>query len=657
MFIRRSLAGAAALAMALALVRVVISGQAAAPTGRNVIIFVADGLRPGSVTPEDMPTLAGLRTSGVEFRNSHSLFPTLTMPNASAIGTGLPLSRTGIFGNTVWLRRPGFETGNFNLAPGTPTPFLENDQVLGDLGDHGEIDALARGNFLAIAAAHGYNTAAIGKIGPTGLQRTSALTPAAGAFALSPDTIVVDDASGTGTGAPLPAEIVARFRTEGLAPEAPARNNGFGAASPFNNGFTGDNTRAGTLAADVVQQQWFADAATRVVLPRFEADREKPFALVFWSRDPDGTQHNQGDSLGTLYPGVNGPTSRAALRNVDRSLAQLLRWLDERPAVKANTDVIVTSDHGFATISRREIDRAGHSTVSESARHEYVDPAGRVDAEPGTLPYGFVAIDLALDLRLNLYDPDERVLVGRAPYKRLRLATASWEHPVAGNGLIGDVVQRLDGADAKVIVAANGGSDLLYVPDQSRETVETIVTDLLAHDYTGAVFVADKYGDVPGALRFSAVGLDGAAGVPAPDIIVAFRVFYFDPQNLQTAVQVADTALQEGQGVHGGIGRESTRNTMIAFGPDFEERYVDDAPASNADLVPTLLHVLGVEGTPRGGRVLVEALRGGAKPAVPDRQRLFSSPADGVGSVLLYQWYDGRLYVDEACRPTTCSTQ
>ncbi len=25
--------------------------------------------------------------------------------------------------------------------------------------------------------------------------------------------------------------------------------------------------------------------------------RNKPFVLVFWSRDPDGTQHNQGDSL------------------------------------------------------------------------------------------------------------------------------------------------------------------------------------------------------------------------------------------------------------------------------------------------------------------------------------------------------------------------
>jgi len=34
--------------------------------------------------------------------------------------------------------------------------------------------------------------------------------------------------------------------------------------------------------------------------------RNKPFVLVFWSRDPDGTQHNHGDSS-HLTPGINGP--------------------------------------------------------------------------------------------------------------------------------------------------------------------------------------------------------------------------------------------------------------------------------------------------------------------------------------------------------------
>src|SRR5262249_38381085 len=146
----------------------------------------------------------------------------------------------------------------------------------------------------------------------------------------------------------------------------------------------------------------FADAA------------DQPFVLVFWSRDPDGSQHNEGDSLGKLSPGINGPTPRLALRNADRNLQQILTWLDSRPAVRTNTDIIVTSDHGFATISRREIDPSGRATGSEAARHPYIGRNGSVDTAAGFLPYGFLAIDLALDLHENVFDPDTRAPAGGA---------------------------------------------------------------------------------------------------------------------------------------------------------------------------------------------------------------------------------------------------
>src|SRR5207344_3169853 len=110
--------------------------------------------------------------------------------------------------------------------------------------------------------------------------------------------------------------------------------------------------------------------------------------------------------LNRLSPGINGDTSRAAIRNADRALQQLLAWLDAHPAMKRNTDLFVTSDHGFATISRREIDRDGGTTRSDSAQHEYLDAQGRVETPKGTLPYGFLAIDLARDLGLSLFDPD-----------------------------------------------------------------------------------------------------------------------------------------------------------------------------------------------------------------------------------------------------------
>ena len=73
---------------------------------RNIIIFVADGLRYGSVNPEDAPTMYALRQEGTYFSNSHAVFPTFTTPNASAIATGHYLGDTGDFSNAIWTGFP-----------------------------------------------------------------------------------------------------------------------------------------------------------------------------------------------------------------------------------------------------------------------------------------------------------------------------------------------------------------------------------------------------------------------------------------------------------------------------------------------------------------------------------------------------------------------
>ena len=132
----------------------------------------------------------------------------------------------------------------------------------------------------------------------------------------------------------------------------------------------------------------------------------EPFLLVFWSGDPDETQHAQGDSVNRLAPGINGPTSKSAVRNADRTLQQILDYLDAHPDVRDNTNVFVTADHGFSTVSRRDVDASGRATGSYSATLRYVDASGRQDVHPGHLPPGFLAVDLAHHLGLPLYDPD-----------------------------------------------------------------------------------------------------------------------------------------------------------------------------------------------------------------------------------------------------------
>lgn len=613
----------------------------------NVIIFVADGLRHGSVNETDAPTLSMIRAQGVHFSNSHSLFPTFTTANASAIATGHYLGDTGDFSNVIWIGYPTFDTGNFDRPPGTPTPFLENDQILSDTADHYQGDYLGETTLLTAALNAGDNAAAIGKLGPTAIQELESIAPINHEFPRSNRAIIVDDSTGTPSGIPLPPGILTGLVDVQLSTDAPTRNNGYGATSPWNNG------ASGTRHANIVQQQWFADVATKVILPSFAQDSAKPFVLLFWSRDPDGTQHNEGDSAGTLLPGINGDSSRMGVRNADNNLRQILNWLDANPGIKARTDVFVTSDHGFATISKKEISRTGQITAAESAQHDYLNANGGVETPKGTLPSGFLAIDLALGMHTNLFDPDQRTPQGvPGPYRQVRLNSERFEHPTNGSGLLGAAVQKADGSDAKAIVAANGGSDLIYVPDKSPDTVKQIVGLLSTFDYVGGIFVDDQYGKTPGALPMSDVNLAGSTALPHPAIVVAFKVFYLKPGDLQSGVQVSDTMLQEGQGMHGGVGRESTFNNMAAIGPDFKSNFDDPDPVSNADIAPTLAHILGLEIPSHGklqGRVITEALKNGPDKLPSESLHAASAEANGLRTILEYQKLGSQLYFDRGC--------
>ena len=74
--------------------------------------------------------MAELARQGVHLRNGHSLFPTFTTANASAMATGHYFGDTGDYSNTIYV---GFPVPS---AAGSVTPFIENDQVLGDLDRH-----------------------------------------------------------------------------------------------------------------------------------------------------------------------------------------------------------------------------------------------------------------------------------------------------------------------------------------------------------------------------------------------------------------------------------------------------------------------------------------------------------------------------------------
>jgi hypothetical protein len=580
----------------------VASAQTSTP--HNVILFVPDGLRGRIVTPQTAPAMAELRDKGVHFRNSHSLFPTFTTANASAMATGHYLGDSGDFSNTIYTGYPVAAAG------GTVTPFLESDPVLHDVDEHFGGDYLNEETILKMARAKGFSTAAIGKLGPTLIFDH---TDKIGTDGLH--SIVIDDSTGGKGGVPLSDEMKAALANANLPLEAPSRGD---------NAKAGDSKTAGTTVPNTKQQAYFTDVAAKVVLPMFKA-RNKPFVMVVWSRDPDGSQHNNGDSLNTVTPGINGPTSLAGIKNADDNLAQLRKALDDL-GLAATTNIIVSSDHGFSTISKE-------SKTSPSVKNTYPD------TPKDFLPMGFLAIDLAKTLDLPLFDPNDK-----------NAAVADNAYPKAGNGLLGK-----DPAKPDLVVATNGGSDLIYLPNKDKKLAERTVKALLDQDYVSGIFVDDKLGRFPGTVEMSQLGLKGKAVTPNPSIVVNFRSYTTgcdEPTNC--SVEIADTVLRQGQGMHGSFGRGDTLNFTAAIGPDFKAGYIDPLPVSNADIGKTIAQLMNLRATANGGlegRVMSEALPGGIVPKAADGSIVSKPAANGLKTVVKYQRVLSQRYFDVAGFP------
>jgi len=594
--VRTALASAGLAAIILATPIAPLTGAA---SGRNVLLFVPDGLRALKVDADTAPTMAALRDRGVNFRNPHSLMPTVTTANASAMATGHYLGDTGDFSNSIFVLSP------VAAADGSVVPFIEHDGVLG------ELDKLFAGNYLdevtvaRAAREAGLSTALVGKLGPTLIHDHTNRTG-------SP-TIVIDDATGAATGIPLSSEMQGALAAAGLPLVPPARTD---------NATAGTYLVPGTKSDNHIQQDYFVDVVTRVVLPLFKA-RGKPFFLLFWSRDPDGSQHNQGDSLLQLTPGINGPTALAGIRNADTDLARLQRALADL-GLADNTDIVVSADHGFSTISKQ-------SQTSPSAKLAFTG------VPSGFLPPGFLALDLSRALGLPLFDPDNKNarVIPPAPPRR-------------ANGLIG-----ADPLHPSVVVAGNGGSDLIYLPQRDRALARRVVDALLAQDYVSGIFVDSALGRMPGTLPLSAINLEGAAVTPRPSIVVGFASMSTGgcAQPELCSASIADTALQQGQGNHGSFSRADSMNFMAAIGPDFKSAFSNPAPASNADVGQTIAHLLGLKLPSRGklaGRVLTEALTNGKAVTFTPQTMQSDAASNGLRTMLNYQKVGSTLYFDAA---------
>ena len=267
-------------------------------------------------------------------------------------------------------------------------------------------------------------------------------------------------------------------------------------------------------------------------------------------------------------------------------------------------------------------------------------------------------------MKLQLFDP-ETPAANKKSYQEIVIPEqGAASHTKNGHGLLGDAAAGLvEGNKPKIVVMANRGCDLIYVPSYDSGIVKEVVTALRELDYVSGIFTSKTYGAIEGTLPLTSINYEDDLPVdalrqrelsgqkfPMPSIVVNFRTFATDLNHpFDTQVQFADTRLQQGQGMHGSFGRGDTFNFMTAFGPHFKAAFSDPAPASNADVAITLAQILGITlhaRGERGGRVLNEALKEGPAPSAAKSGTLPSEPGGATDTYVKFQdlEQDGKSY-------------
>ena len=88
-----------------------------APAPKRIYVVVVDGMRPFDVTPALMPRLTELKAQGTWYSDARAVFPTETLPNHSAMMTGVVPFRNGIVGNKYLPQGPNVNGGQYNDSP------------------------------------------------------------------------------------------------------------------------------------------------------------------------------------------------------------------------------------------------------------------------------------------------------------------------------------------------------------------------------------------------------------------------------------------------------------------------------------------------------------------------------------------------------------
>lgn len=263
-----------------------------------------------------MPTLAKLAREGVTFTRHHSVYPSSTEVNGTAMATGCYPGHSGLIGNRMFI--PAIDPLK-SVATESLEAIRQGDAVSG--GKYLAVPTLAE-----LAHAAGWRTAIAGTKNVVLLQDRAA----------RPEGDLAAESVTLFAGSTLPSGAAKSLDEAGGAPFPPT-----------------------VQLPNVVADSWTTQALTGTLW-----NGAPPKFSMLWLSDPDFTQHQFGP---------DSPQALRALASDDANIAAVLGALAAKHW-RDTTDVFVVSDHGFSTVEQ-PVDVTGALVAAGfSAAKEYKQP-------------------------------------------------------------------------------------------------------------------------------------------------------------------------------------------------------------------------------------------------------------------------------------------
>jgi arylsulfatase A-like enzyme len=318
-----------------------VSSASGKGSAEHVVMVVWDGMRRDFITPQYTPTLYRMAQEGVFFKNHHPVYVTSTEVNGTALATGAYPIRSGIMANSDY--RP----------------------LLGWLGPNATegVEAIRRGD--EMSDGHYILVPTVAEI----LHQAGYRTVVAGS---KPVVLLHDRALKRASGAAADSPVLYKGRTipRALIDTLVKVNE--------DKQFPGTTTYPNT-AVDAWTTKALVDGLWKKEVPKFS---------VLWLSEPDASQHETG---------VGSDTALGAIASSDKNLATVLTAL-EKKKLRATTDILVVSDHGFSTISK------GPDVVEILKKAGFQATKKFDDPEPGDI----LVIGLGGSVSFYVVDDDER---------------------------------------------------------------------------------------------------------------------------------------------------------------------------------------------------------------------------------------------------------